>query len=43
MERTHIENSKHNGRVEIDLFKFVMVMRSSTRACEVLNTIESTK
>jgi NADH:ubiquinone oxidoreductase subunit B-like Fe-S oxidoreductase len=25
--------------LEIDMFKFVMVVRSSTRQCEVLNTM----
>jgi hypothetical protein len=27
--------------LEIDMFKFVMVVRSSTRQYEVLNTVES--
>jgi hypothetical protein len=29
--------------LEIDMFKFVTVVKSSTRQCEVLNTMESTK
>jgi len=29
--------------LEIDLFKFIMVVKSSTRQCEVLSTMESTE
>jgi hypothetical protein len=29
--------------LEIDLFKFIMAMKSSTRQCEVLSIMESTK
>jgi hypothetical protein len=30
-------------KLENDLFKFIMVVRSSTRQCEVLSTMKSTK
>jgi hypothetical protein len=30
-------------KLEIDLFKSIMAVRSSTRQCEVLNTMESTE
>jgi hypothetical protein len=43
LERKYNENSNIIEKLEIDLFKSIMAVRSSTRQCEVLNTMESTE